>query len=220
MQQVSAWLKNGSYEQGVALYLSLGTNSFLKKRFAACVDDFNKTKLREELERILGESGDEGAGSGTNITAPATGHPAPTPTTSLSAPKASSQENAIRYAQLNKRKTKLYSELNVLINERHHLPEGEDLRLCAVRILTINRQIGETFALIDYYQEHQCFPDEAPPKPILDPKKQMQLLRQTISKAKTRLDSGACRNMLQTTQLKAEAEKKLAVLVAAKKEKK
>ncbi|GAA4327454.1 hypothetical protein GCM10023149_30850 [Mucilaginibacter gynuensis] len=215
MQTVAAWLQNGTYEQGVLLYEQHGSNSFLKQKFATGPNDYNVAKLREELLKIRGE--DSGSGGEREQTAflqkPETPNPATPPATPT-------PENAKRYLQITKQRNKLYLELNMLMEQKHYLPDGEELRLCAAGILTKHQKITELWALIDYYQEHQCFPDdevEAKPKPPL--KKEMQLLRQTISKAKKRLESPTCRDKVQTESLLAISRNKLAQLVAIAKNK-
>lgn len=211
---VAEWLKNGDYEQGVQLYKLHGKNTFLKEKFAAGINDYNSAKLREELQKLAPsapETAIETKGT------PNQGTPATSPI-----PPKNAQENAVRYAKLTKQKQKLYQEQNMLMADRHHLQEGEQLRVCAVRILTISQQLTEVWAQIDYYQEHQCFPDDLPPvqpTPAIEPKKKMQLLRQSISKAKSRLKKPTCRDSEQTQKLIDDSKAELALLVAAKKKK-
>jgi len=182
MQAIAEWLKNGTYEQGVLLYQQHGGNSFLKQKFKGGANEYNAAKLREELSRLA-----DGAAPVHEpkpvATKPQAERPAP-PATDL----------AKKYLSLVNKKTKLYLQQNMLMEQKHHLPEGDELRLCAVAILSTNQQLMEVWAQIDYYQAHGKFPDEeVVEKPALEPKKEMQLLRQTISKAKTRLESPTCR---------------------------
>jgi hypothetical protein len=214
MQTVADWLQNGTYEQGVALYEQHGQNSFLKLKFKAGANDYNVAKLREELLRVAGCEVRE-ASPAVKVTQLATRTQKPIlPEPDNSQPD---PEKARRYLQLTNKKNKLYQQLNVLMEQKHYLPEGEDLRICAHTILTTHQQIMEAWALIDHYQAHQCFPDdEVQPKPTLEPKKEMQLLRQTISKAKARLSSPTCRDKVQTETLLTTSQIRLAELVAAK----
>lgn len=209
MQSIAAWLQNGTYEEGVRLYEQHGSNSFLKQKFKAGPNDYNTPKLREELAKLAPLVPVAGAESESSKI---TSHPAPHTDTSVPKPN---PDHAYKYLQLTKRKQRLYIELNMLMEQKHHLPEGEELRLCCVSILRLHQQITEAWALIDHYQEHQSFPeDEKKEKPQLDPKKEMQLLRQTISKAKKRLESASCRDKVQTETLLAISRNKLAQLVA------
>ncbi|SEM66251.1 hypothetical protein SAMN05192574_101382 [Mucilaginibacter gossypiicola] len=210
MQAIANWLQNGTYDDGVRLYEQHGSNAFLKQKFKlGGANAYNVTKLREELVR-LAES----------VTPKAESQPLPT-TEPVKKPSAQPKpEQAKKYLQLTNKKQKLYQLLGMLMEQKHYLPEGEELRQCAAKILTTHQQITETWAAIDYYQEHQCFPDdEVKPKETLEPKKEMQLLRQTISKAKARLASPSCRNREQTQQLLTNSQTRLAELVANKRKK-
>jgi len=207
MQAIANWLQNGTYDDGVRLYEQHGTNAFLKQKFKlGGANAYNVTKLREELLKISGSF---------EVAAAVVPAPAKPVKDQSAQPK---PDQAKKYLQLTNKKTKLYQLLGMLMEQKHYLPDGDELRQCAVKILTTHQQITETWAAIDYYQEHQSFPDdEVKPKEALEPKKEMQLLRQTISKAKVRLASPSCRNKEQTETLLAVSRNKLAQLVAINK---
>ena len=53
MSDIKQWLNsNRKYSEGVALYLIHGSSEFLKKRFQAGADTYNKSKLVEELQKL------------------------------------------------------------------------------------------------------------------------------------------------------------------------
>ncbi len=215
MQAIAEWLKTGTYDQGVQLYEQHGDNSFLKTKFKAGANDYNVAKLRECLAGLCPES-QEPRDKNQEVVddLPSVQLRAAPPMTLAPSP-----DNGRKYLQITNRRTRLYMELNVLMEQKHTLPEGEDLKQCAFAILRTYRKIKECYLLIDYYEEHGTFPVEevVPEKKPVDNKKAMQLLRQTISKAKTRLKSPTCRDRAQTQALLADAEAKLVVLVGDKK---
>lgn len=210
MQDVAQWLKHGTYDEGVKLYEEYGSNTFLKTKFKAGESPYNAAKLRELLSELVGcESQEPGA---KNQEVGAVNKPA-------DEPKTPSADEAKKYLQLCKQRDRYYLELNALMANRHALPDGEDLKQCAFAILSTHQKVQECWAQIDYYQQHGHFPvpDAPPERAAIDPKKEMQLLRQTISKAKTRLKSPTCRDRAQTQKLLDDAQAKLAVLVRERK---
>lgn len=221
MQNIKAWLKDGSYEVGVNLYQHYGNNSFLKKQFAKEKSAFNEHKLREELMKIAATEPVMGAESVDQPVKPLHKfiYPkdfnqnlvTPPPVTDIDR-----SELNKKYLQLVKRKDRLYMELNVHMEQKHHLPEGFLLQDCAKSILTTHQAITETFALIDHYQVHQKFPEEIKPapKPDIDPEKEIQLLRSSISKGNKRLLNPNCRDRKKTEDLLKSNQERLSVLVA------
>lgn len=206
MQAIADWLKTGDYIQGIQLYDQYGSNSFLKTKFKAGPNDYNVKKLREELAALCPvESRESVVESREPVVAPPMTF-GPTP------------DNAKRYLQICNKRDKLYRELNMLMEQKHYLPDGEELKKCAFAILSTHQKVSECWAQIDYYQEHGRFPnDDKPIAKAIEPKREMQLLRQTISKAKSRLKSPGCRDREQTQKLLDDSIAKLAVLVAERK---
>ncbi len=202
MQEIKAWLKGGDYAAGIILYSKYGNNSFLKKQFAKQQNKYLEQKLREELVKIsihlklaeITETGfdviDKSPAASKILITPNSGELKQSPLPDKS-------ELQKQYLQLVKKRQRLYTELNAYMEEKHHLPEGEKLRLCCVAILAHHRQITETYALTDHYEVHQKFPMEEK-KPDIDPEVEIDLLRSAISKANKRLLNANCRNREKT----------------------
>ena len=190
MQEISKWLKgNQDFASGLELYMRFGKS------------DFNKNLLRgsgptpfaiNKLKILLTQLNE---GESCIKAEPKVSRAEP-----VTVCKTKQNE---KYLILIKRKTDLYTQLNYYMGEKHHLPEGDLLKLCAFTILNLHQKLTECWAMIDYYQAKGCFPDE--PEPIqYDNKTQIQYLRQSISKAKTRLKNPKCRNRESTEKLLAE----------------
>ena len=232
MQEIREWLQNPVYEVGVRLYQQYGSNSFLKQKFAAGIGDYNVKKLRDEMERIS----DVGSASGrtswsirqsadkfSDLETKSKGF-VEQKAESLK-PKAAIEPKAEtpssdkveadrgKYLGICKTRDRLYRELDALMSERHHLPEGEKLLKCAERIVLTNQQITECWEKIDFWTENGYLPDE-PVKPNIDPKKEIQLLRQAISKANSRLKNPTCREREQTQKLIETSKARIAELKA------
>lgn len=190
------------------LYEQHGGNSFLKTKFKAGANDYNMAKLREELERLVASPLTPSKGEGV-VTAPVSAGYKPQPTA----------DQAKRYLQICNQRDKLYRTLNMLMEQKHHLPEGEELRKCCAGILITHQKVTEAWAAIDYYQQQGRFADDeaVAEKPPIEAKKEMQLLRQTISKAKKRLLSATCRDREQTQKLLSDSQARLEVLVKERK---
>ncbi|MDB4919841.1 hypothetical protein [Mucilaginibacter sp.] len=201
MQDVAAWLLTKDYEAGVLLYAKYGTNSFLKQKFGNGPDEYNVKKLFEVLSALspMSEKSES-----------------PKVAAVVAIPKNSNPDHAKKYLDLLKKKEKLYMELNILMGDKHHLPEGEELRICCTQILIKHQALRECWALVDHYQEHQSFPAEKPFKEI-DPDTEIQYLRQTISKAKARIAGGKCRNVDQTQKLIDSSQSRLDLLLTERK---
>jgi hypothetical protein len=192
MQEITAWLQNPDYTAGLKLYEKYGSSNFLKLKFAAGPNAYNQTKLLDELTKLAPAAPAKPVISLPDkviiVTPDAVAEP----------PKA----DQVKYLQLIKRKDRLYLELNQLMEQKHYLPEGPDLKACAGMIVSRHQQLTEAWAQIDHYTEHQSFPVEAKqPAAAYAPEKEIQLLRQSISKANTRLSKPTCRNREQTTEL-------------------
>lgn len=204
MSAVQEWL-NGSrdFAAGLKLYADHGGKAFYLTMFEkAGPSDYNKTKLLAELQKLVADLPPEKPAP---KPAPPSLQPTPTKT-----PPDKAAENR-RYLDLLRRKQNLYTELNILITDKRHQPEGNVLRDCAFRILKSHQALTECWALVDYYQEHQCFPTG--PEPVKrDDKTAIQYLRQAICRAKDRLKNPKCRNRAATELLLKEKQDQLATL--------
>ena len=202
MQVIADWLLNGTYEAGVMLYKKYGTSDFLKKKLAVHRDE---VRLRDELQQL----------------APKTLLPVPDKKTlqkplTTPPPIATNHAEAKEHLFLLKKRDNIYRELNSLMAERPFTPAGAELLRVARTILLRNQALMEIWAKLDYYAENGTFVAE----PIIErqqfapTKESVQLLRQTISKAKARIASGKCRNLEQTQLLLKASGEKLSVMLA------
>ncbi|MNY48502.1 hypothetical protein D3C86_1838410 [compost metagenome] len=76
------------------------------------------------------------------------------------------------------------------------------LHLTAKQILSLHADISDIYKLIDHYDEYGCFPQITVKDEIIrTPAEEIQLLRQSNSKAKKRLNSGTCKDIDKTKKL-------------------
>lgn len=204
MCAVQNWLNgNKDFTTGVQLYADNGGKSFYLTMFAkAGPTDYNRAKLLAELTKLAGSD-----------TAPVLikEKPVTKPAPSLKPTPDKAADNR-RYLDLVRRKKDLYTQLNMLLMEKRFLPAGEKLRVCAFDIIKTHQAIVENWALLDHYQEHQCFPGKAA-KPVRDDKTAIQYLRVSISKAEKRLANPKCRDRTATALLLKEKQQELAELL-------
>lgn len=178
------WLSSDRpYAEGLDLYLRYGRNEFLKKRFQHIQDDYNKKKIAEELNKMLGESRNS----------------LPTKTERAISHPSCEDEHAKYLSLLNKRDEVVKQiERNMAVLDlstaKHILFET------AKQILKLHQKKTELWAAIDFYQQQGCFKHAVEAKP-LPKEKEIQLLYQAISKAKKRLQGDHCRNKNRTQQL-------------------
>jgi hypothetical protein len=208
MQAIIDWLNSDkNYFKGIDLYLQLGTSDFYKKLLPQRDDEFNRKKLIELLTALSPGTRSEVRSQKSEVK----------PTEPIQQVSDKKADNS-RYLALIKKKGDLYTVLNMLKNQSRFLPDGEELRKCAVDILVTNQKLMECWALIDHYQDNGCFEVKAESeKPKVDPVKEIQYLRQSISKCRSRLKSQGCRDKAATEQLLNEQLGRLAELSPKKK---
>lgn len=199
MQDIHAWLQSSqNYNEGVLLYNKYGKSIFFKTLFSTGATPYNIEKLEAELISLA-------------PTPPAIKQQTEKPITEkppidLPPQKPTANNHAIYIALQEDNKTK-YRQLERNMIELDLQKNEQILFTTAKQILKLHKAIQSNYVLIDYYEEHGFFPqDEAPQAPKTET---AQLLMQSISKAKTRLKSGKCRNIEQTLQLIAEKTEKL-----------
>lgn len=204
MQAINAWLQSDrDYKTGLALYAKYGQSSFLKTIFAQGPTPYNLLKLEAELESI----------------APA---PPAVKVESLKlkaenekidtsdAPKVDTSKNHRIYLELQEEQKNKYRQLQRNMVELDLQTNENILHQTAKQILHLHKKITDNWKTLDHYDEHGVFPFQKE-KPI--PKTPaIQLLHESLSKAKRRLKSGKCRDIAQTTNLIAEQTAKLKAL--------
>ncbi len=207
MQEINAWLQSGKdFETGKALYIEYGNNSIFKSLLNnQGATPYNIKKLGAELKKL----------------APAP--PAITKATSIIPivatvpPPANVQEAEIaetptnntseypKYLQLKDYIQKLYRQIE---RNRTELDLGTNpafLHQTAKQILSLHGKLQDAWKMVDYYDEYGCFPvikasvEEVRAKK--SPAEEIQLLRQSTSKAKTRLENPNCRDVEATKAL-------------------
>lgn len=167
--KIEAWLSGDQdYQQGCALHSNLSNNAFLKAIFAQGPTTFNRSKLRQELERILAEKPVE-----------------------VKSKVITDQE----YAELpeegkaiQKEWKSWYAEMNSLRHQlTNHMTENARHEL-ALKILYLDSNIREAWKKIDYWRKYGEFPkiaddiENLKALPVLDLVKRKNNLATYISK--------------------------------------
>lgn len=204
MSSVNDWLNgNKDFAAGVKLYADHGGKAFFLTMFdKAGPTEYNRAKLLAELTKLAGSEPAQ---------VPATEKQVSQPAPSLKPTPDKAADNR-RYLDLTRRKKDLYTQLNMLMMEKQFLPEGNKLKVCAFDIIHTHQAIVENWALLDYFQEHQCFPGK-PVAPARDDKTAIQYLRQSISKAEKRLADPKCRDKTATAVLLKKKQDELAEIL-------
>ena len=193
MDEIKEWLNSSqNYLNGVEIYAIHGDNEFLKRRFRAGPDIYNKQKLTEELQRL-------------------SDHPEPVKEKGIEPQKILINNHQAQYASLEKKRNEVVRQIErnmalLDISRNKHV-----LHETAKQILLLHQLKTETWAQIDYYQENGCF-EAISEKEEKSKKKEIQLLYQAISKANKRLENTGCKNPAKTEQLKAKHLNRLAEL--------
>lgn len=193
MQAIQTWLNSSrEYLAGVSLYVTYGTNNFLKKRFQSSPDAYSKQKLAEELQKLVGKVG---------LTIQVVeGGPKPPPT--------NSQEEHAKYLALLRKRDEIVRQIDRNMALLDFSNNKNVLHETAKQILRLHQTKTEIWAQIDFYQEHGCF--ELPPqKKEQSRDKEIQLLYQAISKANKRLKNPDYKNRTKTAQLRDKHLKRL-----------
>ena len=193
MQAIQTWLHSSrDYLAGVSLYVTYGTNNFLKKRFQSSPDAYTKQKLAEELQKLVGEV--------IQVVEEGPKHP---PT--------NSQEEHAKYLALLRKRDEIVRQLDRNMALLDFSNNKNVLHETAKQILRLHQTKTEIWAQIDFYQEHDCF--ELPPqKQEQSRDKEIQLLYQAISKANKRLKNPDYKNRTKTEKLRDKHLKRLSEL--------
>jgi hypothetical protein len=226
MQEINAWLNSGKdFEAGKALYIKYGENSFFKSLLTnQGPTPFNIKKIGAELKALAP------APPATHVQDPPAQIPfdAPPSLISVRKPPVKAQEaipvqqpadiNAgqsevhtprtsdyPKYLLLKEQIQTLYRQIE---RNRTELDLGTDpklLHLTAKQILSLHAKLQDCWKLVDYFDEHGSFPLVKPTieevRAELSPAKEIQMLRQSTCKAKTRLKSPGCRDVEGTKAL-------------------
>ncbi len=210
------WLRSGKdFEAGKSLYLTYGTNSFFKSLLNnQGATPYNVKKLGADLKALAP------APPAIDKKAPRVYVPecnasiSPEMVTVSPESVTETKEKGIlplpsptgitsdypKYLQLKEHLKNAYRQLE---RNRTELDLGTSqpiLHLCAKQILSLHGKIQDIWKLIDYYDAEDRFP-EVIAEIIRTPAEEIQLLRQSTSKAKKRLNSGTCRDIPATQDL-------------------
>lgn len=226
MQEINAWLLSGKdFETGKALYIAYGTNSFFKSLLSKQgPTPFNVKKLGAELKALAPGS------PATPLQGPPAQIPLDTPPSLISVHKTPVKAQEVKsvqqpadtnagqseahtprtsdypkYLLLKEQIQSLYRQIE---RNRTELDLGTNkklLHLTTKQILSLHAKLQDCWKLIDYYDEYGSFPLVKPTiedvRAELSPAEEIQLLRQSTSKAKTRLKSPGCRDVEGTKAL-------------------
>jgi hypothetical protein len=210
MQEINAWLLKKDFEQGKLLYIKYGTNSFFKTLLQSGPTPFNVKKLGVELTALapvspakqdapqpqIDEHRPPVKLKGGALVTAAAAHQLSV----ISKPTTKSPANLPKYLELKELLKNTYRQLERNMAELDISENESYLHLSAKNILSLDQKKRDIYKLLDYYDEHECFPD-VKQKVIRTPTEEIQLLMQSTSKAKTRLKSPKCRDIEATRQL-------------------
>lgn len=167
--KIEAWL-NGyqDFQEGCSLFSNMSNNAFLKTLFAQGPTTFNRSKLRQELERILAEKPVEVKSKVINdqeyANLPDEG-------------KTIQKEWKAQYAEMNSLRHQLTNPMTE--NARHDL---------ALKILQLDSKVREAWRKLDYWRKYGEFPkladdiENLKALPVLDLVKRKNNLATYISK--------------------------------------
>lgn len=196
MEAIQIWLNSSrDYLAGVSLYTTYGTNNFLKKRFQSSPDAYSKQKLAEELQKLVRK-----ASSTFQVVEES---PKPPPT--------NSQEEHAKYLALLRKRYDTVRQIDRNMALLDFSSNKNVLHETAKQILRLHQTKTETWAKIDFYQEHDCF-EIIPEKKEQSRDKEIQLLYQAISKANKRLKNPDYKTRARTEALKNKHLKRLSEL--------
>jgi hypothetical protein len=204
MQDIFAWLQNSQdFNVGAVLYKKYGQNSFFKKLLNDGPTQFNKVKLVAELTAILATA------------PPAKEKPFPKkdkdPVKENPEQKEPNIQDHIRKLELDEYAKKLYRQLDFNRAILTQTNKEVVLHETAKQILKIRKELIKVFVLINYYDENGYLPKQAVVKNYSH-KEKIQLLRQSNSKAKKRLENPECKDREQTLKLIEENNKQIIAL--------
>jgi hypothetical protein len=213
MQEINAWLRSGKdFETGKALYIKYGKNSLFKSLLnTQGATPYNIKKLGADL-KDLAPAPPAISTDAPPISIVATVPPPANeqegekaePSNPYTAPTNNTSEYP-KYLQLKDYIQKLYRQIE---RNRTELDLGTNpafLHQTAKQILSLHGKLQDAWKTVDYYDEHGRFPALKPTteevRAELSPADEIQLLRQSTSKAKTRLKNPKCRDVEATKAL-------------------
>jgi hypothetical protein len=223
MQEITAWLQNKDFEQGRVLYMKYGTNSYFKTLLESGPTPFNVKKLGAELKGLapVSPASTTTRVSTNEIEPSSTRRKVPENNTSTSIPSPPANKPVPAPAKLMERylglkellKTK-YRQLERNMIALDFSEKEEFLLATSKQIISLNDSIGDIHDLIDYFDEHGDFPlIEVQEDLIRTVDQEVQLLRQSNSKAKRRIANGKCRDVKKTNELIELNNKRIAELL-------
>lgn len=193
MQEINAWLlSEQNFVKGVALYTRYGTNSFFKGLLqSAGPTPYNIQKLSAELT-MLGAASPAIPEIPDNSVIPEIPERNPStnaePVNTAKAPRQVNQNGRdhSQYLKLLARRDEVVRQLDRNMAALDFSTDQHVLHQTAKQILRLHQTKQELWAQIDHYQTHGSFePIEVKEAPSRE--KQMQLIYQSICKARKRL---------------------------------
>lgn len=197
MQEINAWLfSERDFTKGAELYMHCGANSFFKSLLKAGPTPYNVKKLGEELEKLKVEDCELKVTSTPARPAPATHNSQPTP-------KISETQKAANHAEfisLCQRRDDIVRQLDRNMAALSFSNNKTVLFETAKQILRLHQQKQEIWTKIDYYNIHQQF---EPVAEVVQKSREakMQLIYQSLSKARTRLANPEYKDKARTQKL-------------------
>ncbi len=212
MQDIKAWLSGDrDFERGAELYGKYGQNSFFKELLTAGPTPYNEKKLGEELEALLPSEPASVSDNESPVAKKDTLQEIEVvPQTHRS--NFQRAEDHSRYIALCNRRDQIVQQLDRNMAALDFSTDRTVLHETAKQILRLNQQKQEIWAQIDHYQKNQSFEAKEPVKEKSREEK-MQLIYQSISKARKRLADPAYQDKPRTQKL---IEKKLKELESIK----
>lgn len=201
MQEIKAWLNsNQDFDIGAKLYQQFGTNAFFKNLLKAGKTPFNLQQLPKKLAELLPEE------------IPAQKPEKPKPAAKEKELPTPNLSDHVKKLELDDYVKKLYKQLN--LNRAILIQSDKESILFATakQIKKIRKEISKTWTFIDFYNENGFLPDAAKDQKKHSPEEKIQLLRQSISKAKARLKKPNCKNREATEKLIEENIKQILAL--------
>jgi hypothetical protein len=201
MQEINAWLTScQEFKSGAALYQKYGKNSFLKKLLLDGPTPYTSERLVAELTAMAPAAPATIDAPPTKIRLPKAPDKRPEPSIDQGAAPISNPADLERYLQLKEYQKTLYRQMERNMTELDLSSKESFLHMTAKNIMAIHSKIRDIYKLTDYFDAKGTFPDGKVPV-IKIAADEIQALRVSTSRAKTRLRSPGCRNVEQTKQL-------------------
>lgn len=188
MQEINAWLlSEQDFVKGVALYTRYGTNSFFKGLLqSAGPTPYNIQKLRAELTQLAHASPADDQQPQQPQTPESTQKQEHQPVTVIEPERQINGRDHAQYLKLLTRRDEVVRQLDRNMAALDFSTDMNVLHQTAKQILRLHQTKQELWAQIDHYQANGSFePVEVKEPPSRE--KQMQLIYQSICKARKRL---------------------------------